>query len=72
MQCMVSAASSVGAASGIRSWLGARFGPRIGAAALGRITVVLAVAAVLASGMVMSGSSAPVHSSPSVAHAAPR
>ncbi|MDX6638454.1 MAG: hypothetical protein QOJ01_1965 [Solirubrobacterales bacterium] len=65
IQCMATAMSSVGAASGTRAWLGSKFGARIGPVAMRRVTVGLFAAAVLASGVGLSGST---HSVP--AHAA--
>lgn len=56
IQCMATAMSSVGAASGTRAWLGARFAGRIGPVAMRRVTVGLFAAAVLASGIGLSGS----------------
>jgi hypothetical protein len=56
VQCMATAMASVGTASGLRAWLGARFRPRLGDRGLRRLTVGLFAAAVVASGLVLGGS----------------
>jgi hypothetical protein len=64
---MVTAMSSVGAASGIRASLGARLGNRIGTVAMRRLTIALFAVAVLVSGIGLSGTS---HSTPAARSAA--
>jgi hypothetical protein len=62
VQCMMGAATTVGAASGIRAWLGQRFGSVLTPERLRLITIALFAVAVLASGLFVTGSSAhPVH-----------
>jgi hypothetical protein len=56
MQCMVTAMGTVGTANGARAWFGAKFGSRISPRAMRRVTVGLFAAAVLASGIGLSGS----------------
>lgn len=56
VQCAAAAAVTVGSASGIRAWLGARFALSIGARRMRWVTGVLMGAAVLASGLVVGGS----------------
>jgi hypothetical protein len=58
MQCMVAAMSTIGAASGLRSWIAARFGARLGSAGLRAATVTLFALAVLGSGLIFSGAGA--------------
>jgi hypothetical protein len=59
VQCMMAAATSVGAASGVRAWLGNHFGSVLTPRRLRLITIALFALAVLASGLFVSGSSAP-------------
>jgi hypothetical protein len=54
-QCMATAAAAVGAASGIRAYLGARRPAWIGPERLRRLTVVLVAAALIASATLVSG-----------------
>lgn len=68
MQCMAGAMSAVGSASGVRAWLGHRFGARISPVAMRRITVALFAAALLASGAVLKGSSPAAAHSAATAH----
>jgi hypothetical protein len=56
---MMTAATSVGAASGMRAWVGHRFGSVLTAGRLRAVTIVLFSLAVLASGLFVSGSAAP-------------
>lgn len=56
MQCAMTAAASIGTASGLRSAIANRFGDRVSAATMKRVTLVLAICAVLASGLFVSGS----------------
>jgi hypothetical protein len=58
VQCMMGAATTVGAASGIRAWIGQRFGSVLTPQRLRLITIALFTIAVLASGLFVSGSSA--------------
>jgi hypothetical protein len=58
MQCMMAAATSVGAASGVRAWVGQRFGAVLTPQRLRVITVGLFALAVVASGLLVTGSSA--------------
>jgi hypothetical protein len=53
---MATAATAVGSASGLRAWLGARFGSRLGERGLRRLTLGLFGAAVVASGLFLGGS----------------
>jgi hypothetical protein len=55
---MMGAATTVGAASGIRAWLGQRFGSVLTAERLRLITIAMFTIAVVASGLFVSGSSA--------------
>ena len=55
-QCMATAMTAVGAASGVRSYLGARRFSWLTPRRLKTITFVLAIGAVLASGTLVSGS----------------
>lgn len=52
----MTAAASIGTASGLRGAIANRFGDRISAATMKRVTLVLAIGAVLASGLFVSGS----------------
>jgi hypothetical protein len=61
VQCMMTAATSVGAASGIRAWVGQRFASVLTPGRLRAITVALFALAVLASGLFVSGSGAAGH-----------
>jgi hypothetical protein len=61
MQCMASAMTAVGAASGTRAWLATRRFSWLTRKRLRMITVVLGVAAIVASATLVSGSSAPTH-----------
>jgi len=54
MQCMAAAATTVGAASGIRAWLG-RYAARIGPARMRAMTAGLGVVAVLGAGVALGG-----------------
>ena len=56
MQCMASAMTAVGAASGTRAWLGGRSFRWLTPRRLRRVTIGLAVAAVIASATLVSGS----------------
>jgi hypothetical protein len=56
MQCMVTAMTAVGAASGTRAYLGSRRYAWLTAKRLRAITIVLAIGAVLASATLVSGS----------------
>jgi hypothetical protein len=58
MQCMMAAATSVGAASGMRAWLGQRFGSVLTPQRLRAIAISLFGLAVVASGLLVTGSSA--------------
>ena len=58
MQCMITAATSVSAASGVRAWIGNRFGALLPPRRLRLVTIALFALAVLASGLFVSGSSA--------------
>jgi hypothetical protein len=58
MQCMASAMTAVGAASGTRAYLGSRAFRWLTPARLRRITIALVVAALVASATLVSGSSA--------------
>jgi hypothetical protein len=58
MQCMVAAMGTVGAASGLRSWIAARFRGRLGPAGLRAATVTLFALAVVGSGLIFSGTGA--------------
>ncbi len=55
MQCMAGAATAVGAASGARAYLGARRVRWLTPRRLRALTIGLAVAAVVASGTLLSG-----------------
>jgi hypothetical protein len=55
---MMGAATTVGAASGIRAWLGQRFGSVLTPERLRLITIAMFTIAVVASGLFVSGSSA--------------
>jgi hypothetical protein len=55
-QCMATAMTAVGAASGIRSYLGTRRFSWLTQRRLKAITIALAIGAVLASGTLVSGS----------------
>ena len=55
-QCMATAMTAVGAASGVRSYLGTRSFSWLTPSRLKAITIALAIAAVLASGTLVSGS----------------
>jgi hypothetical protein len=57
MQCMASAMTAVGAASGTRAYLGSRHFAWLTPARLRLITIALLVAALAASAMLVSGSS---------------
>jgi hypothetical protein len=61
VQCMMGAATTVGAASGIRAWLGQHFGTVLTPQRLRLITIALFSIAVLASGLFVTGSSAAPH-----------
>jgi hypothetical protein len=56
MQCMATAMTAVGAASGARAYLGSRRCAWLTPRRLRAITVLLAIAAVLASATLVSGS----------------
>ena len=56
MQCMASAMTAVGAASGARAYLGSRRYTWLTPERLKRITMVLVVAALVASATLVSGS----------------
>jgi hypothetical protein len=56
MQCMMTAAGSVSAASGMRAWIGQRFGSVLTPGRLRAITITLFALAVLASGLFVTGS----------------
>ena len=58
VQCMITAATSVSAASGVRAWVGNRFGAVLTPRRLRLITIALFSLAVLASGLFVSGSGA--------------
>jgi hypothetical protein len=59
---MMGAATTVSAASGIRAWLGQRFGSVLTPERLRLITIALFTVAVLASGLFVTGSGGhPVH-----------
>jgi hypothetical protein len=73
MQCMASAMTAVGAASGTRAYLGSRHFGWLTAQRLRKITIVLVVAALAASALLVSGSSAaPKDAGQPAAHAAQR
>jgi hypothetical protein len=55
-QCMVTAMTAVGAASGTRAYLGSRRYAWLTPERLRVVTIVLAIGAVLASAMLVSGS----------------
>ena len=57
MQCMATAMTAVGAASGTRAYLGSRGYAWLTAKRLRAITIVLAIGAVLASATLVSSSS---------------
>jgi hypothetical protein len=57
VQCMLNAAASVGAASGIRTWLGIRGGAWLTPGRMRAITIALLTLAVLGAGVGLSGSS---------------
>ncbi len=59
VQCMMTAAASVSAASGLRVWLGNHFGSWLTPRRLRLVTIGLFTLAVLASGLFVSGSSSP-------------
>jgi hypothetical protein len=61
VQCMMTAATTVGAASGIRAWVGQRFGEVLTPRRLQLITIALFSIAVLMSGLFVSGSGAAGH-----------
>jgi hypothetical protein len=56
MQCMVTATTAVGAASGMRSVIAARLGERLGPNWMRGVTIALMSAAVVASALFASGS----------------
>lgn len=56
MQCMLAAMGSVGAASGLRGWLGRRLEGRVSPTFMRRLTLSLCATAILASGILLSGS----------------
>ena len=58
-QCMVSAMTAVGAASGTRAYVASRHFSWLTPGRLRALTIVLAVAAIVASATLMSGSSSP-------------
>jgi hypothetical protein len=73
MQCMATAMGSIAAASGTRAWLGTRRFDWLTQARLRKVTVALFTAALIASALLMSGSSrAPAGHQPDTpaAHAA--
>jgi hypothetical protein len=74
MQCMAGGMTAVGAASGIRSYLGRLHAAWLTPRRLRRITIGLAVAALVASSLIVSGSNAPAArtAAPSAAHATAR
>jgi hypothetical protein len=61
IQCMASAMTAVGAASGTRAYLATRRFSWLTRRRLRAITVLLGVAAVMASATLVSGSGAPTH-----------
>jgi hypothetical protein len=56
VQCMVNAAASVGAASGIRTWLGLRGGAWLTPGRMRAVTIVLLTLAVVGAGLGLGGS----------------
>ena len=58
IQCMVTAATSVSAASGARAWIGNHLGGVLTPRRLRLITIAMFTLAVLASGLFVSGSGA--------------
>jgi hypothetical protein len=73
VQCMASAATAVGAASGTRAYLGIRHFAWLTAQRLRKITIALVVAALAASALLVSGSSAaPKDAGQPAAHPAQR
>jgi len=58
-QCMMSAMTSAAAATGIRSWLATRHWSWLSPLLLKRITVTLLVIALVASALIVSGSTRP-------------
>jgi hypothetical protein len=73
MQCMASAMTAVGAASGTRAYLGSRHFSWLTPRRLRKITIALVVAALAASATLVSGSSAtPKDAGQPAAHAAQR
>jgi hypothetical protein len=62
MQCMASAMTSMAAATGTRAWLGRRYLSWLTPARLRTATIALFSAALIASALLMSGSTAPVTS----------
>jgi hypothetical protein len=58
MQCMVAGMTTIGAASGLRSWVAARFRRRLGRTGMAAVTVTLFGIAVAGAGLVFSGSGA--------------
>ncbi len=59
MQCMMSAMTSATAATGIRSWLATRQWAWLTPLALKRITIALLALALIASALLVSGSTRP-------------
>jgi hypothetical protein len=56
-QCMFAATAVMGTASGLRSWIAARLGHRLGTATMRVVTIALLSFGVVVSGLVLSGSS---------------
>jgi hypothetical protein len=56
VQCMMTAAASVGTASGLRAWIGHRFGSALTPRRLRAFTIALFALAILASGLFVTGS----------------
>jgi hypothetical protein len=71
MQCMASAMAAVGGAAGTRSWLSARRFSWLTPRRMRMATAVLMAAALLASSVLVSGSSSPPAKHPARAAAAP-
>jgi hypothetical protein len=71
MQCMASAMAAVGGAAGTRSWLSARHFSWLTPRRLRMATAVLMAAALLASSVLVSGSSSAPPKHPAKAVAAP-
>jgi hypothetical protein len=56
MQCMATAMTTVGTASGLRVWIGSRLRPHLGQRGIRRLTIALFAVAVVASGVTLGGS----------------